>query len=134
MNALLNAAELQQYQQLLLSLGRRLRGDVEDLSSEALRRSGGEASGNLSNAPMHLADLGTDTYEQEMSVSLLENSERALEEISAALDRIDQGTFGQCEECHRAIGRERLRAIPYTRHCVECARRLQGDGGSAGFP
>jgi RNA polymerase-binding transcription factor DksA len=125
---------LDQYRQVLLALGRRIRGDVLDLSNEALRKSGGEASGNLSNAPMHLADLGTDTYEQEMSVSLLENSERALEEIAAALDRIDQGTFGRCEECGRDIGRERLRAIPYTRHCVDCARRLQGEGTPAGFP
>lgn len=130
----MNQAELDQYRQLLLTLGRRICGDADDLADEALRQGGGEASGSLSNAPMHLADLGTDNYEQEMSMSLLENEERALTEIAAALARIDQGTFGQCEECHRAIGRERLRALPYTHHCVDCARRLQGEGAAASSP
>jgi len=130
----MNQTELEQYRQMLLSLGRRIQGDADDLATEALAQSGGEASGSLSNAPMHLADLGTDNYEQEMSVSLLENEERALVEIAAAVARIDQGTFGQCEECHRAIGRERLRALPYARHCVDCARRLQGEGTATASP
>lgn len=134
MSSHISQPELEKYRQTLLALGRRIRGDVDGLSGEALRRSGGEASGNLSNAPMHLADLGTDNYEQEMSVSLLETEERTLEEIAAALERINQGTFGRCEECQREIGQERLRALPYTRHCVDCARRLEGDRAPAGFP
>jgi RNA polymerase-binding transcription factor DksA len=98
---------------------------VSHLADEALRGRGGEASGGLSNTPIHMADLGTDNFEQEFTLGLLENEERSLQEISAALDRIEQGTFGQCEECHRPIPKERLDAIPFTRHCVDCARRAQ---------
>jgi len=121
--------ECEQYRRALFALGNRLKGDFAQLSGEALRGAGGEASGSLSNVPYHPADLGTDNYEQEVNLSLLENDEQALEEIAAALDRIDRGTFGVCENCHKEIGRERLRAVPYTRYCIDCARQL-GNGPS----
>ena len=118
-------ADLDTYRETLLSLRRRLNGDVSHLVDEALRAMGGEASGSLSNAPLHMADLGTDNFEQEFTLSLLQNQEHALEEITAALDRIDRGTFGRCEECQGPIPKARLQALPYTRHCVACARKLQ---------
>jgi RNA polymerase-binding transcription factor DksA len=118
-------ADLQSYRQQLLDLRKRLRGDVSHLTSEALRKTGGEASGSLSNTPIHMADLGTDNFEQEFTLGLIQNEEQALDEIAGALDRLDQGAFGRCEECQKDIPRARLQAIPYTRHCVECARKLQ---------
>jgi len=119
--------EIQGYQQRLFNLGKRLKGDVSDLSHEALRKTGGAASGNLSNTPMHLADLGSDNYEQEVALSLLENREQTLEEVAAALARIEQGTFGRCEECGREISKERLQAIPFTRLCIRCAREEEAE-------
>jgi RNA polymerase-binding protein DksA len=118
-------AILDGYRQQLMLLRSRLKGDVTHLADEALRKAGGEASGSLSNMPIHMADLGTDNFEQEFTLSLLENEEQALDEIGAALDRIDKGTFGQCEECGKEIPRERLRALPYARRCVACARKLE---------
>lgn len=121
----MNKAVLDGFRQQLQSLRGRLKGDVTHLADEALRKGGGEASGSLSNMPIHMADLGTDNFEQEFTLSLLENEEQALEEITAALDRIDAGTFGRCEECHKEIARERLKALPYARHCLDCARKLE---------
>jgi RNA polymerase-binding transcription factor DksA len=118
-------AELEGYRQQLLTLRSRLRGDVSHLTSEALRKTGGEASGSLSNTPIHMADLGTDNFEQEFTLGLIQNEEQALDEIGAALERLDQGTFGRCEECHKDIPKARLQALPHARHCVECARKLQ---------
>ena len=118
-------AELNTYRQQLTDLRNRLRGDVSHLTNEALRQLGGEASGSLSNTPIHMADLGTDNFEQEFTLGLIQNEEQALDEIAAALDRLDQGTFGRCEECSDAIPSARLQALPFTRHCVECARKLQ---------
>jgi RNA polymerase-binding transcription factor DksA len=118
-------ADFHSFRETLLALRRRLNGDVSHLEDEALRARGGEASGSLSNAPLHMADLGTDNFEQEFTFSLLQNQEQALEEIRQALQRIDEGTFGRCEECHGPIPKARLQALPYTRHCVECARKLQ---------
>jgi DnaK suppressor protein len=116
---------LEGFRHELLSLRSRLKGDVTRLTDEAMRKGGGEASGNLSNMPIHLADLGTDNFEQEFTLSLLQNEEQALKEISDALDRIDQGTFGKCEECGKEIARERLKALPYARLCMECARQKE---------
>src|ERR671923_26726 len=114
--------ELENFRKLLEGLRRRLTGDVSHLADEALRARGGEASGSLSNAPLHLAGLGADNFRQEFTLSLLENQEQMLEEIVSALDRMDKGTFGKCEECGAAIPKGRLQALPYTRHCVSCAR------------
>jgi RNA polymerase-binding transcription factor DksA len=119
--------EQEGYRQQLLDLGRRLRQDMGDLADQALRKTGGEASGSLSNAPVHLADLGSDAYEQEVSVSLLQNQDQTLQEIAAALTRLEQGTYGRCEECGKDISKERLQAVPYTRLCVTCARRSEGE-------
>ena len=121
----MSKADLDGYRDILVSLRSRLNGDVSHLADEALRATGGEASGSLSNAPLHMADLGTDNFEQEFTLSLLQNQEQALEEIGQALDRISRGTFGVCEECHQPIPKARLQALPYTRHCVACARKLQ---------
>src|SRR5438552_12463329 len=118
-------AVLNEFRQNLERLRSRLNGDVSQLADEALRKAGGEASGNLSNMPIHMADLGTDNFEQEFTLSLLQNEEQALDEINAALDRIRKGAFGRCEECQKEIPRERLRALPYARHCVACARKLE---------
>ncbi len=105
----------------------RIEGDMSELTDEALRKAGGEASGSLSNTPLHLADLGTDTFEHEVTIGLLETEGQTLQEIAAAVGRIDNGTYGHCELCGVEIGRERLQALPFVRHCIECARRVQQD-------
>lgn len=114
-------AKLDAYKQALLTLRDRLNGDISQLSNEALK----ENSGNLSNMPIHMADVGSDAYDQEFTLSLLANEEKAMEQIADALDRIEEGTYGKCEECQHDIPKARLDAVPYTRHCVECARKLE---------
>jgi RNA polymerase-binding transcription factor DksA len=121
----MNAKELETYRQKLFALGARLKGDVHDVTEEALRQTGGEAAGDLSNTPMHLADLGTDTFEQEVAVSLLANEREVLVQIADALDRIDAGTYGKCARCGQEIAADRLRALAYAAHCIECARKLE---------
>ena len=117
--------DLEAYRTTLQAMRTRLNGDVSQLESEALRSGGGEASGGLSNTPSHPADLGTDNFEQEFALSLLQNQEQVLQEISDALERIRKGTFGRCEDCQGVIPKGRLKAVPYTRHCVACARKHQ---------
>ncbi len=117
--------ELEGYRNQLASMRDRLCGRVSHLSDETLRSQGGEASGSLSNAPLHMADMGTDSFEQELSFSLIESEEQTLIEVNEALERIDRGTYGKCEECQKPIPRVRLQALPYARHCVECARKVQ---------
>jgi RNA polymerase-binding transcription factor DksA len=128
----MTTAELESYRQQLLGLGRRLEEDVAGLAHEALQKTGGADSGNLSNTPMHLADLGTDHFEQEVTLSVLENKEQTLEEVAAALRRIEQGNFGRCEGCSAEIPGERLQAVPFTRLCIECARKAETEPSPEG--
>lgn len=114
-----------QYRQRLVDLRNRLNGDVSHLADEALRSTQKDASGNLSSMPIHMADVGTDNFEQENTLNLLANEKQVLEEIGAALDRITEGKFGLCEECEEEIPKARLEALPYARYCVACARKLE---------
>jgi DnaK suppressor protein len=120
-------AELEKYREELWALRNRLDSSVSQLADEGLRKTGGDAGGSLSNTPIHMADLGSDEYEEERTLGLLENEERLLEEVTEALNRIQRGTFGVCEECQKPIGTARLKAIPYARCCIDCARKLQQD-------
>lgn len=116
--------ELETYQRQLLEMHKRFNGDVSHLKNEALG-AGGNGNGGLSNMPIHMADLGSDAYEQENTLSLLANEQQRLEEIGDALDRIKQGTFGRCEECDVGIPKARLKELPYARYCVGCARKQE---------
>ena len=67
----------------------------------------------------HPAEQGTEAFERERDISMLHNLENEMDEVQAALDRLEEGTYGRCEICSRAIGDERLEALPATRYCVE---------------
>ncbi len=95
------------------------------MTDEALKRNQPEASSNLSNMPLHMADVGTENYDQEFALGLIENEQSIIEEIDEALSRITQGTFGKCVNCGTAIPRPRLQALPYTKHCIDCARKQE---------
>jgi DnaK suppressor protein len=118
-------AEMKVYKDRLLSLRARLRGDVNRMADAALKKNGLESSGNLSSMPIHMADIGTDAYEQEFTLSMLATEEDTLGAIEAALERIEDGTYGSCEECEINIPKTRLNAIPYTPLCVKCAEKQQ---------
>jgi DnaK suppressor protein len=113
--------ERARFRELLLAMGKSLRGDHALLKAEALEGVGGESSGSFSDIPLHMADLGTH-HAEETTLTLLENKEQLLEEIDKALARLDDGTFGTCEVCHRRIARKRLEALPFARTCIRCAR------------
>ena len=118
--------ELELFHQTLLNLRARLRGDLDQMTDEALKRNQPDASGNLSNMPLHMADVGSENYDQEFTLGLIENEQATLEQINDALARIRAGSYGRCEECKAPIAKPRLQALPYTRHCIECARKLEG--------
>ncbi len=125
MAASLKSEELDSYRDVLRDLRSRLRGDLNQMTDEALRRNVAEGSGNLSNVPLHMADVGTENYDQEFTLGLIENEQGTLDLINEALARIEQGKYGVCVECREPIAKQRLAALPYARHCIQCARKLE---------
>src|SRR3954463_11375169 len=124
----LKKEELDSFRKVLQGLRTRLRGDLDQMTDEALRRTQPDSSGNLSNVPLHMADVGTENYDQEFTLGLIENEQSTLEQVQAALNRVDAGTYGRCEECQDSIPKPRLQALPYTPYCIECARKLENGG------
>ncbi|MFO0889545.1 MAG: TraR/DksA family transcriptional regulator [Isosphaeraceae bacterium] len=125
---LMKTEELAAFRRTLETLRSRLRGDLDQMTDEALRRNLVNGSGNLSNVPLHMADVGTENYDQEFTLELIENEQGTLELVNEALARLDKGIFGSCVQCSEPIPKPRLQAIPYTRHCIRCARVLENGG------
>jgi len=128
MASVLKNEELESFRTALLGLRSRLRGDLDQMTDEALRRDQPDSSGNLSNVPLHMADVGTENYDQEFTLGLIENEQVTLELVIEALERLNHGKFGRCVECGEPISKPRLQALPYTRHCIQCARNLESRG------
>ncbi len=121
----LTSTEIEGYRQLLLEKWAELLGDVNHIEEEALRTSRLDAAGDLSSMPIHMADLGTDNFEQEFALGLMDSERKILTEIRDALQRIDQGTFGICEGTGKPIAKARLNANPWARYCIEYARMVE---------
>ncbi|HZN63418.1 MAG TPA: TraR/DksA C4-type zinc finger protein [Planctomycetota bacterium] len=116
--------ELKQFKVLLQLRRRQLLGDVNKLETEALKKTD---AGDLSSLPMHMADQGTDNFEQDITLGLMESEGEELQQIQDALDRIADNTFGVCENCKKPIPKPRLKAIPYTRLCLACKKKEEGE-------
>lgn len=121
----LSSADLQHYQELLLKKRREILSNVSEIEGEALRKSRLDASGDLSSMPIHMADLGTDNFEQEFSLELMDSARKLLVEIDDALNRIAAGTYGICEGTGKPISKARLEAQPWARYSVEYAKMLE---------
>jgi DnaK suppressor protein len=73
----------------------------------------------------HQADDASDAFEQAKELSLLQNSERLLAQVEAALARFDEGLYGICERCGDHIDPARLKALPYATLCMSCQHRFE---------
>lgn len=115
----LSKSDLQYFRGLLLERRREIIGDMGSMESEAFK--GGS---NLSNMPIHMADVGTDNFEQEFTLGLIESERQTLREIQEALVRIDQGNYGTCMGTGKPIPRVRLEAVPWAKYTIEYKRLL----------
>jgi RNA polymerase-binding transcription factor DksA len=114
--------DLRAYQQHLQSLAARLSGGVAQLTAEATRPIGAEEP---AREPTGASSEG----DEEVARGILLSEEELLAEVRAALARLDAGTFGRCERCGWVIGKARLNAVPYARHCIRCASAENSDLG-----
>jgi DnaK suppressor protein len=122
--------ELKSFRTMLKLLQARLRGDVEQIQDEAFSTS---ESGGDQRSSNHMAEMGSDAWDLDFSLQLVESEQGVLEEISHALKKVDDGTYGLCELCLQQglpetkakIPKTRLQAIPHARNCVDCERKKE---------
>ncbi len=117
----LTAADLEKFKNILLVKRAEILGDVTTMEDESLRK----PRSDLSNLPIHMADVGTDAYEVENTLGLMDSERKILVEIDDALARIENGTYGICQGSGETIPKQRLEAIPWARYCVKCASQLE---------
>ena len=121
----LTAEEIQHFKELLLQKRAELIGDVNSIENEALKKSRLDAAGDLSSMPIHMADIGTDNFEQEFALGLMDSERKILAEIADALGRIDKGVYGICEGTGKPIAKARLEANPWARYCIKYATMVE---------
>mgnify|MGYP001818421555 FL=1 len=109
------------HRERLLALRAKLRGDMTQMEDNALNKDHSKTT----SMPNHMAELGSDNFDQEVTLSLLGSENDALDQIEAAIERIEDGRYGQCEECGVKIPKPRLEAIPYAALCVQCASQRE---------
>ena len=117
----LTPVEIQKFKYMLLEKREEILENVMEMEREALRRE----RNDLSNMPIHMADAGTDNYEIENTIGLMDSERKLLAEIDDALSRIEDGTYGLCEGTGQPIPKKRLEAIPWARYCVAYASLLE---------
>jgi DnaK suppressor protein len=121
----LTAKELASFRELLVEKLKEIIGDVNHIESGALKTSRQDSAGDLSSMPIHMADIGSDNYEQEFSLGLMDSERKIVREIYEAIKRIEEGTYGICEGTGEPIPKIRLKGIPWTRYCLKFAELVE---------
>ena len=121
----LGKSELEEFRKMLIDKRRAILGDMTGMEAETVRSNRQDRSGDLTNIPIHPADVGTDNFEQEFTLGLLESERTLLREIDDALERVKGGSYGVCMGTGKPIDKARLRARPWAKYCIEYARLLE---------
>ena len=99
-----------------------LMAEMTELEEESFQTTQSDITGEA-GVDEDFADAGTATFDREQALSIANNIRDLIEQVDRALARMDEGTYGSCERCGRAIDPVRLRALPRTLLCTECKRR-----------
>jgi len=113
--------EIRKFKAILLDKRNEVLGNMTCMEAETLHRQ----RSDLSNLPIHMADVGSDNYEIENTLGLMDSERKLISEIDTALERIEDGTYGICEGSGKQIQKARLEAIPWARYCVEFASMFE---------
>lgn len=116
----MNKKELAHFKSLLLQKRDEMLEELGHLKENGMTKTLKDASGENSAYSFHMADVGTDNMEREKAFFFATREGRFLYHIEQALERIEKGTYGLCQECGEPIGRERLEAVPHARLCISC--------------
>jgi RNA polymerase-binding protein DksA len=121
-SAELTKQQLDHFRELLSQRRERLASDLHMMQDEALKVT---AQDNSSDS---VADTGTDNYEQDFTLGLIESEEVLAREVDEALLRIEQSKFGVCESCETPVPLARLEILPFARFCITCQQKRESQG------
>lgn len=122
----MRARDREKYKKLLLDRRRQLTGSLSSMADEALKTHGGGQSID------DIADMGSDQYEQELTLSLMASEHDEVKLIDEALDRVEDGSYGKCLGCDCTIPTPRLNAVPAAEYCIECQSHVEKYGAPPG--
>ena len=117
--------ELTEFKKIILKEKEQIIDGIKHISEDTLKKSQKEAAGDISGYTYHMADVATDSYDREFSLSLASNDREALYELDDALKKAEDGTFGICDACKQLISKNRLKAVPSARLCVKCQEKKE---------
>lgn len=120
-----NKKELEYFRKLILKNKEKILDEIKRISEDTLKKSQKDAAGDISGYTYHMADVASDTYDREFSLGLASNERQSLYELDDAIKKIEEGTFGICEECKSVITKTRLKAVPFARLCVKCQEKKE---------
>jgi len=121
----MNKKDLLAFKKIILKRKEEILEEIKCLSEDTLRKSQKDASGDISGYSYHMADVATDTYDREFALGLASNERELLYELDDAIKKIDEGTFGVCEDCKNLIAKTRLKAVPQARLCIRCQEKRE---------
>lgn len=116
----MNKKDLAKYRNLLITIRQKVQGDLEHLENDNLNQNQKDTLGDLSGYGNHMADVATENYDREFNLDLATVEQKHLNQVDLAIARIDEGTYGVCEDCEKKIAPARLKVVPYARFCVPC--------------
>jgi RNA polymerase-binding protein DksA len=126
----LSSAAIRKFRDLLIDHKERITRDVATLRETHLHSSQRDATGDLSGYSLHMADMGTDTYDREFGLAMATTEGNIVYLIDLALRRIEEKSYGLCETCGKPIKVERLKAVPWARLCIACKKAEETEGGN----
>lgn len=121
----LTAKELKEYKNKLLDLKEDIENQIRDISKDTLMKSQKELSGDISGYGLHIADVASDNYDRDFNLGIVSGEREVILEIDEAIKRIEEKEYGDCLKCKKSIGKTRLEAIPYAKHCRKCQEDLE---------
>lgn len=114
----LSKKELDFYKKRLLEMRTKITGDVARLEKDALMNTR-DASGDLSGYGLHMADVATDNFDQELNLGLASSEQQIVNRINSALKRVEEATYGFSIKSGKLISKKRLNAVPYAELTIE---------------
>lgn len=119
----LSTRQKEGFRKLLLTMRERLSHSIDSLKSESL----------ATKDWVNMEEDGTDIFDQQFTLNIVSSENEMLIQIDEALDRLDSGEYGVCEDCGGRVNKARLKALPFVRTCIDCQSQKEGRSGFRSF-